>query len=305
MDHGSCRRWEFGGHAVTQIVEMEMPVSQRFLLHGADSEAIAALDWLQPHYVTTEGKLLSTIQAFIIDDGVNRIIVDTCLGADKRRALAIWSGLDGPFLANLAAAGYAAETITHVVSTHLHLDHVGWNTRRDNGRWVPTFPNARYVVAHQEWESWKDHQDSDQAEVIADSVAPLFEAGRVDLLDWNGPVTKSIRLVATPGHTNGHVSVAIEDGSRRILVTGDTMHHPVQIAHPEWGSPADADPEQARATRRRLVDDATNHDWLLLGTHFSRRPCGCVLARDGRRRFIACEPVSETALDRRHPKPEA
>lgn len=305
MDHGSCRRWESGGHAITQLVELELPVSQRFLLSGADSQTIAGIDWLAPHYTTADGKLLSAIQAFVIDDGTNRIVVDTCIGKDKRRAMAVWSELDGPFLANLEAAGYPAETITHVVCTHLHLDHVGWNTRQENGRWVPTFPNARYVIARQEWDTWKDLSDGEQGDVMADSVTPLFEAGRVDLLDWNAPVTPRMRLVATPGHTPGHCSVLLKDGSRQTLISGDTMHHPVQVAHPEWGSPADADPEQAKATRRRLVDDAEDGNWLLFGTHFPRRPCGCVVQRNGQRQFLAVEPDAELALDRRHPKPEA
>jgi len=301
MDQGSSRRWEIGDVVVTQIVELEMAVSPRFLLTGSDPVSIGALGWLAPHYIDGQGKLLSAIQAFVVDDGRNKIIVDTCVGNDKQRAMAVWSELDGPFLENLAAAGYPAETITHVVCTHLHLDHVGWNTRRDGERWVPTFPNARYIIAEQEWEAWQA-ADGDERTVIDDSVAPLFEAGRVELLDWNAPVTSKIRLAATPGHTLGHCSVLIGGGGRDVIVTGDVMHHPVQIVYPDWGSPADADAAMARSTRNRIVAEAEAGGTLLFGSHFSRRPCGCVRVDQGRRCFAAIEPDHETVLDRRAPK---
>ena len=158
------------------------------------------------------------------------------------------------FLADLAAAGYARETIDTVVCTHLHVDHVGWNTMLVEGRWVPTFPQARYLMGRVEYQHWTTQRErEDMAVVLANSVAPVFDAGLVDLVETDHRICDEISLIPTPGHTPGHVSLRIASRGEEALITGDFMHHPCQIARPDWSSNADSDPAAARQTRERML----------------------------------------------------
>jgi len=301
-DNGACRQWRIGSTKITQLVEYEMAVPRNFLLRGASDGDLAAMSWLAPDYVTAAGLLRASIHAFIVDDGVNRIIVDTCLGNDKQRAQAIWSNLNGPFLANLAASGYPAESLTHVVCTHLHIDHVGWNTRWDGTAWIPTFPNARYIVATPEWEHWRRSTEPDDVRTIADSMAPLFEYGRVDLKNWDAEICTNLCFVPSPGHTAGHASVMLSVGGESAMISGDVMHHPAQIARPAWGSPADLDPALARSSRLSILDRVADRRMTLFGTHFARRPSGHVTRTDSGHHWHAIAADRELFLDTALPK---
>ena len=147
--------WHIGAVKVTRIAELGRNVRlPNFVFRNLSVEDVRRQEWLQPHFATDEGKLISSNHAFIIECGSRRIIVDTCIGNDKNRRTPFWNRLQGPFLADLAEAGYPAETIDTVLCTHLHVDHVGWNTRLVDSRWVPTFPNARYLFGRREWEHW-------------------------------------------------------------------------------------------------------------------------------------------------------
>jgi len=186
------------------------------------------------------------------------------------------------FLADLAAAGYPRESIDTVVCTHLHVDHVGWNTMLVDGpvgnRWVPTFPNARYLMARVEYEHWATrHERDDMIAVLADSVTPVWEAGLVDLIETDHRIDDEIRLVPTPGHTPGHVSLRIASEGEEALITGDFMHHPCQIARPQWSSTADSDPDAARATREHMLGRLADAPTLVIGTHFAGRTAGHVV----------------------------
>ena len=165
-----------------------------------------------------------------------RIIVDTCLGNDKQdRRIPHWNDRDGPFLADLTDAGFPAELIDTVLCTHLHVDHVGWNTMKVDGKWVPTFPRAKYLIGRIEYEHWSSVQDRPDMQVIlADSVSPIVDAGLATLVETTERICDEISLIPTIGHTPGHVSVMIESKGEQALITGDFMHHPCQIAHPEW-----------------------------------------------------------------------
>jgi glyoxylase-like metal-dependent hydrolase (beta-lactamase superfamily II) len=223
-----------------------------------------------------------SINSFVVETPTRRIVVDTCLGNDKQsRRIPAWNGLQGPFLTDLAAAGYPRCSIDTVLCTHLHVDHVGWNTMLVDGRWVATFPRARYLMGRVEFEHWSPpHGREDMAAVFADSVRPVYDAGLVDLVETDARLSDEISLIPTVGHTPGHVSVRIFSRGEEALITGDFMHHPCQIAHPEWASTADSDPEQGQRTRERMFEQLSGTPVLVIGTHFAGATAGRIV-RDG------------------------
>jgi len=160
------------------------------------------------------------------------------------------------------------------------VDHVGWNTMLKDGKWVPTFPNARYLIGRREWAHWKDEPDGPDRAVRNDSVRPIVYAGLADFVDTDHHVTPEVFLEPTPGHTPGHVSVRLRSRGEEAVITGDLMHHPVQCAHPEWASRADYDAEQARVTRQRFLETSARDGALVFGTHFAGPTAGRVV-RDG------------------------
>jgi glyoxylase-like metal-dependent hydrolase (beta-lactamase superfamily II) len=264
--------WTIGDIAVTSVAEFEVPIPADAILIGAETDALLAHDWLRGWAVTDEGFIVLRIQALIVDTGERRIVVDTCVGNDKDRDHVFFNHINGPFLAEMAAAGYPRETVDTVVCTHLHLDHVGWNTMRVEGRWVPTFPNARYLFCRTEVEAEAEIEGG--ADVWGDSVQPIFDAGLADLVAPDHEIAPGIRLLPTHGHTPGHVSVAIDSGGASAVITGDVTHHPIQIAQPDIGSAFDADTATAEKTRRAFLDEYAGVDVLVIGTHFATPGAG-------------------------------
>jgi len=275
-------RWKIGAVTVTKVLELEATGGSRFLLPQATKEAILPIAWLRPHFADEEGRLRMSIHAFLVETPTRRIVVDTCLGNDKQgRRIPGWNGLHTRFLEDLAATGAPRESIDTVLCTHLHVDHVGWNTMQQGDRWVPTFPNARYLMGRAEYAHWTGpHEREDLRSVFADSVAPVVAAGLVDLVETDHRICAEVSLIPTLGHTPGHVSVRIESGGEHGLITGDFLHHPCQIAHPEWASTADWDPEAARRTRERMFAELAGAPVLVLGTHFAGATAGRIV-RDG------------------------
>lgn len=275
-------KWRIGRVTVTKIVELEVTGGSRFLLPQATYEAVLPIGWLRPHFADERGRLRMSIHALVIETPDRRIVVDTCLGNDKQnRRIPAWNNLQGPFLADLAAARYPRESIDTVLCTHLHVDHVGWNTMLVDGKWVPTFPNARYLMGRVEFEHWRQEQERDDMRaVFADSVAPIREAGLADLVETDHRLSDDISLVPTAGHTPGHVSVRIHSDGEEALITGDFMHHPCQIARPDWSSTADSDPEMAQHTRERMLAELCGRPVLVIGTHFAGATAGRIV-RDG------------------------
>ena len=280
------QHWQIGDVSILRIIESQIPLPPAALFGDAELDMIERTPWLKPHFVTEDGRLVISIHAFVVDDGRHRIVVDTCIGNDKVRSQPFLSNLQGPFLAELAAAGYPAESIDHVLCTHMHVDHVGWNTRLVDGRWIPTFPNARYLFARTEWEHWQKEPVDAYGDVLGDSVRPILDAGLADLVECNHRVSPSVRLEPTPGHTPGHVSVRIESGGASAVITGDLMHHPLQIAEPGIAMVADVDADAARATRQAFLARHTDADVLVLGTHFATPTAGRIVGGDGARRFV-------------------
>jgi glyoxylase-like metal-dependent hydrolase (beta-lactamase superfamily II) len=268
-------QWQIGKIKITRIVELEMAGGTRFILPDATRDECKSIDWLKPHFMDDEGNLRMSVHALVIDTGERRIIVDTCIGNDKQRPIAAWSNLQTSFLTDLEASGYPRESIDTVLCTHLHVDHVGWNTMLEGGRWVPTFPNARYLLAETEWRYWQEvDNDPLNANILDDSVRPVFDAGLVDLVEWEHTICDGICLKPTPGHTPGHVSIQIESEGHRAIISGDFIHHPCQMTRTEWCSSADYDRAQARATRETLLEDYADTAVLFIGTHFATPTAG-------------------------------
>lgn len=271
--------WTIGNVKITSIVESETPTSPRFMYADVDKagvlERAERAPWLRPHFVSEQGYLLQKIQCLVIDTGEHRIAVDTCIGNDKDRNNELWDHLQGPFLDDMAAAGYEPESITHVVCTHLHVDHVGWNTRLVGGAWVPTFPNARYLFVESEYEHWKVAETLFEGDdVFGDSVAPISDAGLADLVAIDHRVCNQVRFQPTPGHTPGHISVVIESDGAKAIITGDMAHNPMQLADPDLSSLFDTDQDAARATRRAVFPEWADGTTLVIGTHFGSPTAG-------------------------------
>ena len=270
-------QWSIGKVNVTRVVEMQVAGGTKFILPDATREACLPIEWMQPHFMDEAGNLIMSIHALVIDDGEKRIVVDTCIGNDKQRNIPSWTNLQTDFLKDLEQAGYPRESIDMVMCTHLHVDHVGWNTMLVDGRWIPTFPNARYLMAEKEWRYWNSHSEEEAyGPVIEDSVRPIVDSGLAEFVEEDHELTSEVRLISTPGHTPGHVSVLIESEGSRALITGDCIHHPVQMTRTDWCSSADFDQDQGQATRESLLKHYVDSDVLVIGTHFATPTAGYI-----------------------------
>jgi len=267
--------WQIGDIKVTRVVEMEVVGGSRFILPDATRDACLPYSWMQPHFMDDSGNLVMSIHALVIEVGERRIIVDTCIGNDKERSIPNWSNLQTNFLKDMENIGYPVESIDTVLCTHLHVDHVGWNTRLVNGEWVPTFENARYLIGEDEWTYWDTNEDpTSYGNVMDDSVRPVIDAGLVDLVSTSETIAPGIRLESTPGHTPGHVSVLLESRGEEAVITGDCIHHPCQITRTDWCSSADYDKDQGRATREKFLERLVETNVLVIGTHFATPTAG-------------------------------
>ena len=274
--------WTVGRATITPVIETESVTSPKFLFKGLDKPGVLDIahrhPWLAGSFVDDDGYLLQRIQCLVIDvDGV-RVAVDTCVGNDKERANPGWAHQQLPFLDDMTAAGFAPDSIDVVVCTHLHVDHVGWNTMLVDGQWVPTFPNARYVLAADEFEYWKATTMGGD-DVFGDSVAPIAAAGLADLVPLDHRLDGSIRFDPTTGHTPGHVSVVIESAGERAVITGDMIHTPLQIAEIDRSSAFDFDQLAAAETRRSFLERYLD-DTLVIGTHWGGMGAGRIRRDD-------------------------
>jgi len=264
--------WNIGDVSITKVLEMEKHWPFSALLPGAE-EVIDDLDWLRPDFVTDEGRMKLSIHALVIESDGQTIIVDTCCGNNKDRPGApAFHNLETDFLGELSRCGFSPTDVDVVLSTHLHVDHVGWNTQLIDGTWVPTFPNAEYLFVRPEFEHWAA-EPQDYGPVFEDSVQPIIDAGLATVVEADHQITANISLELTAGHTPGHVSVVIESGNDMALITGDMTHHPVQFAHPEMASSADWRQDMSTATRFEAYKKWSDGR-LVIGTHFAGRTAG-------------------------------
>ena len=297
---GGGTRLTFGEARVTAVVELIMPTSVRWLLpEHPDAAGLrdAAAARLRPAFMNERGHLLQAMQAFVVEADGLTVVVDTGIGNDKERpgASPEWHRRDGPFLTDLRAAGCDPAAVDLVVCTHMHVDHVGWNTRLVDGAWTPTFANARYVFARSEYDYWLAESQREDAAADAppdgipahgaafdDSVAPIVAAGLADLVDDEHQISPSIALTSSAGHTPGHVSVEIRSGGARALLIGDAMHSPVQCGAPDARPALDtaAFAEAARQRRHAILRDTAGTETAIAGSHFPPPGFGRVV-RDG------------------------
>ena len=272
---------------ILRVVESEVPIFPTMsFFPDADPAVIEAhRDWLIPRFISPEtDEVILCIQSYVIRTRHHTILVDTCVGNHKPRpARPMWHMQDRPWLADLAAAGVAPEDVDFVLCTHLHVDHVGWNTRLVDGRWVPTFPNARYIFSRTEYESWLGRYRAGEAMpvpgVFEDSVLPIVESGQALIVEDDHQIDDGMWIEPSPGHTPGHVMLNLASGAARGLMTGDVIHHPLQLLRPEWSCRACEDPGQSARTREAMLARIADTDTLLCPAHFASPSMGHVLSR--------------------------
>jgi glyoxylase-like metal-dependent hydrolase (beta-lactamase superfamily II) len=274
--------WKIGDVEITRIVEVNgWEDDINMLWPDGAPEDVQKYPWLKPHWATDEGKMIISFQCFVMRTPDHQIMLDTCIGADRQREFDVFTNMQTDFLNDLSAAGFNREEIDIVLCTHLHFDHVGWNTHLVDGEWIPTFPNARYLFGKQEYEHWKMLEETKgyhDLNHMADAVQPVIEAGLVDLIEPDHKPCPEITLRPTPGHTPGHVSINIESKGEKAIITGDLMHCPIQLEEPQRIVRFDMDQEQGAKTRQDFVDDLANSETLVIGSHFADPSAGYVIS---------------------------
>ncbi|MEO0962683.1 MAG: MBL fold metallo-hydrolase [Pseudomonadota bacterium] len=278
------QQWKIGDISITKITEFEGPMpggGEGTMVEAAYPDAIKQIDWLNPHWANDDGHIVAAIHALLIETPQTRIVVDTCVGNGKSRPGTFFDNMQTGFLDDMVKAGWAPDSVDTVLCTHLHVDHVGWNTMKVGDAWVPTFPAARYLMGETEYEHWEAEGDAAQAQIMDDSVKPIFDAGLAVLVPMDYQVADGVRLIPTPGHTPGHVSVEITSRGETAVITGDISHHPCQLAHPEWSSGFDTDQKAADATRKAFFDKYAGSPTLIMGTHWATPTAGRIV-RNGK-----------------------
>jgi glyoxylase-like metal-dependent hydrolase (beta-lactamase superfamily II) len=272
--------WQVGAVKITCLVEMQFQMPEGAFIQEATPEALKDSPWLFPHFAKEDGTLIASVQALLVEAPGLRLVVDTCIGNDKARSITGGNPLATPFLQDMADAGWSRDSVDTVLCTHLHVDHVGWNTMLVDGKWVPTFSKARYLIGKREFEHWSNERDAEQQEILGDSVRPIVDAGLAELVEMNHQISPEMRLIPSAGHTPGHVSVMIESEGKRAVITGDVTHHPCQLAHPEWATSFDSDRQAAATTRAKMFAEWADQPILVIGTHYAAPTAGHV-KRDG------------------------
>lgn len=276
-------QWQVGNVKITQVVELTTSTVGAHILPDATPENLKKLPWIAP-FVDEEYRPILSMHCLILESQGKTIVVDTCIGNDKTRNYPKWNHMQSDFLERFRAAGFDRHAVDFVLCTHLHVDHVGWNTMRVDGEWMPTFPNASYLFAEEEFLYWQK-EPQEYGPVFEDSVQPIFDLGLATLVAANHTVTDEVRLVPTPGHTPGHVSVEIQSGDKQAVITGDIAHHPCQIAHREWLCTADNDASAAAHTRDQFVRQHADTPTLIVGTHFAGPTAGHIITDGESYRF--------------------
>ena len=276
--HEIVREIVLGDVTVARVEEMHGPImpTDQFFPDLPGQAWRDHRDLLVPDHLGAEDAMVITaMQTWVVRSGGRTILIDTGVGNDKTRpAVEFWDHLSLDYLGNLARAGVRPEDVDLVVNTHLHLDHVGWNTRLVDGHWVPTFPNATYLMPKVDFDYWNPDNNPGIAggineNAFEDSVAPVFAAGQVRLWETSHTIDANLQLEAAPGHTPGASVVKLASGGDRALFAGDIMHSPLQVTHPDHSSCFDLDPAQSRATRLRLLGWAAENNALVLPAHLS------------------------------------
>jgi glyoxylase-like metal-dependent hydrolase (beta-lactamase superfamily II) len=265
---------EIGNVAIHRIIEQEGPFFDVMQFFPKLTKELYEENrgWLQPRFVDAQNKLMLCIQSYIVKTPHHTIMIDSCVGNHKPRPTRpFWNMMTSDrYEKNLAAAGFGVNDIDFVMCTHLHTDHVGWNTKLENGRWVPTFPKARYVFSDRELAYWTQRQkdDPDACPWITDSVLPVMAANRADIVKSAHAFNDLMTLIPTPGHTIDHYSVHLRTPGADAVITGDMIHSPLQARYPELGMMSDYDSTQAGQSRRELFGRFCDTQTLFCTAHF-------------------------------------
>lgn len=283
--------FQLGDLTIHRVIEEETPLFEPLTFFPTLTPEVleANREWLQPAALDpTTGLVRLCIQSYVIQTPHHTILVDSCVGNHKPRpGRPFWHlKSDDTWTRNLAATGVGVADIDIVMCTHLHVDHVGWNTRLENGRWVPTFPNARYMFGRDELAHWTAEHARTPNPVLEDSVLPILEAGRADLVGTDHAVGDHLRLTPTPGHTPGHFAVELGRGVTTAVLTGDLIHSPLQARYPELSMRADSDPALAATTRRRFLECHCDTGRLVCTAHFPSPSVGHVTRWEDSFRFM-------------------
>lgn len=280
-------RWRVGGATITRVDETEFALAPDILFPDWNDESGHALE---VHFATTSLDLTNRriplrTHLWVVETGDLTIVVDTGIGNGKSRPFsALFDRLDHPVSARLEAAGFRPEQIDYVLLTHLHVDHVGWNTHWRDGRWAPFFPNATYAFSARECEFFSTPQGEPRRMVFEDSVQPLVEANQTHVVPDKGEeIIDGVRFLPTPGHSVGHMAIEIRSQGETALFSGDVMHSPLQVYRPQWNSTFCLDQEQARASRQWLLAHAAKTGATVFAAHFPETSAGTV--REGREGF--------------------
>jgi glyoxylase-like metal-dependent hydrolase (beta-lactamase superfamily II) len=273
-----------GDFAISRIADFSGPAfDPAEFFPDFDPEVVRAnADLLGPRLIDpASGKLVFSFHSFVVKTGRHNILIDACIGNDKERpARPQWHRMRTPYLDDLAGCGLGVQDIDFVLCTHLHWDHVGWNTRLADGKWVPTFPKARYVMARREFGHWQQAarrgDDTPHTAGFNDSVLPVVESGQALLVDDDFALEDGLWFEAAPGHTPGNVVIHARSGGERGLFAGDVLHHPLQCLKPEWSTRACSDPELSRRSRMRLVEEHAALGTLMLPAHFPDPTAGWI-----------------------------
>jgi glyoxylase-like metal-dependent hydrolase (beta-lactamase superfamily II) len=288
-------RLRLGDVTIDRIVELEGPgYDANYFFPDSTPEAWdAEMSWLAPHFYDVKARAyLRAIQGYLVRTPRHTVLIDACVGNQKPRpSTPLWHGMTSDWLEKLARTGTQPEDIDIVMCTHLHADHVGWNTRLVGGRWVPTFPNARYVFHKDEIAHWGTHGyhvtgPGTGDGCYEDSVLPVIAAGKAELVGNDFAVDDTFTIVPSPGHSPGHFCVEVRAGGRRAVVSGDVVHHPIQMAHPEWNSRFCLDQAQARDTRKRFVEAHADTGTTILAAHFASPTAGRIMSDGPRCKFV-------------------
>jgi len=282
-----------GELTIHRIIEQEttfLPALE--LLPGLTAEVLAEnRPWMRnADAIDASDVLILCFQSYIVKTPHHTILVDSCIGNDKPRPQRPkWNmKTDGTYMRALATAGFSVEDIDYVMCTHLHVDHVGWNTRLENGRWLPTFPNARYVFARTEFDYWTEQNAKTEVPPFGDSVLPIVEARKAEIVRDDFEIGDHVRILPTPGHTPGHVAFTFGRGKDTAVVSGDLMHSPLQARYPEFSAKFDVDQALAAATRRNFLERYCDTDTVCCTAHFPSPSAGRI------RRWgngFSCEPA--------------
>tara|TARA_B100000212_G_C27349211_1_gene522825 strand:- start:493 stop:1371 length:879 start_codon:yes stop_codon:yes gene_type:complete len=283
--------YKLGELEIYRAIESEVPIFDTFsFFPDATKEVVEAnKDWLMPRYIDPKTiEVILCIQSYVIKTSHHTILVDTCVGNHKSRpARPSWHMQNSPFIEELAGVGVHPEEVDFVLCTHLHVDHVGWNTRLLDGRWVPTFPNAKYIFSRNEFELWAARYEKGETVpvplVYEDSVLPIVEAGQAIIVEDTHQIDDGMWLEPAPGHTPGHVMLNLKSGEETALMSGDVIHHPLQLIRPDWSSRACEDPHLSAVSRTKMLESVADTNTLLCPAHFGSPTMGHVIshATDG------------------------